>query len=217
MATSTTKLTPPNSFVWIASFRFAQPLLKMRLASLGAARRRNRRCDFEGDVDSIFGNEHYVRVGRYYGQWGFTGVRPRSVCRKCEGEPRRKAKASLLQLVQSTNNIIHQSELAQFQPLNIVTSYNRQNQVGSLVLSDFHAKSKSTLFSALLASMTVPGVAGPPSKLPDDDNKTSIFDAFCCEPIPYRLVSEAWGGLWKTSTLAMRCAKWYRWLHPLLN
>ena len=79
------------------------------------------------------------------------------------------------------------------QPLNIAATYAEN---GRLIPHCFRGRDFYTakgpdgregVIACLQASMTVPGAAGDPVKITDENGHTrSFFDAFCCEPIPYR-------------------------------
>lgn len=79
------------------------------------------------------------------------------------------------------------------QPLRIASSYAENGRLvphcfGSEdYLSARGPTNRYGIYACLQASMTVPGAAGPPVRITDRHNHTrSFFDAFCCEPLPYR-------------------------------
>jgi len=81
----------------------------------------------------------------------------------------------------------------QYQPLRIASSYEHNGRLISHCFGrdDFLTargpSNRHGIYACLQASMTVPGAAGPPVRVTDIYNHTrSYFDAFCCEPLPYR-------------------------------
>jgi predicted patatin/cPLA2 family phospholipase len=86
----------------------------------------------------------------------------------------------------------------QHQPLHIAATYTDN---GRLIPHVFGGRDFTTVqgpdgrngvIACLQASMNVPGAAGPPLPIttPHDGRTRSFFDAFCCEPIPYRSAVE---------------------------
>ena len=80
-----------------------------------------------------------------------------------------------------------------YQPLRIASSYQDNGRLVSHCFGtdDFLTAqgpgNRHGIYACLQASMTVPGAAGPPVKVTDIQNQTRFyFDAFCCEPLPYR-------------------------------
>ena len=79
------------------------------------------------------------------------------------------------------------------QPLHIAATYAENGHLtahcfgGHDFVSDMGPDNRNGVYACLQASMHVPGAAGAPVRITNEHNHTrAFFDAFCCEPLPYR-------------------------------